>query len=293
MPASRFALALLSLDGVGRVTALRVLERFPTLDALRATPREQVLLRLKGAPHAERTVETLFSDDAFGPALDRAGDVLAALGKKGVRVLSPGDAAWPAGLDALDRARRPAVLYVYGHAEALARPALATLASAPITGPDFEALQDTARRALARGTGLVTAAASGIDVALQKLAVSAGVPSVAVVGSGLARLAPSLRPAAVSLVRAGGLLASPFPMAHGPFEHDAKERALVQAALAQAAVVVAPAAGSPEAEAAAWAAEAGRPLALLPPAPPGAAWARAALVVDGPATAAEAAGMAG
>lgn len=278
---SRFALALLSLDGVGRVTAHRVLERFPTLDALRQTPREQVLLRLKGAPHAERTVETLFSDDAFGPALEQAQALLTTLGRKRIRALTPGDPAWPRGLDALDRADRPAVLYAYGDPGALRQPALATLAAAPIEGPHFETLQAVARNTLRRGAGLVMGAANGVDVALQKLAADAEVPSVAVLGCGLARLAPSLRPAATALVRAGGLLVSPFPMGHGPFDHDDRERALVQAALASVVLVVAPAAGSPEARSAAWAAEAGRPLALIPPAPADADWAEGARVADG------------
>lgn len=288
-----FALALLSLDGVGRVTAHRVLERFPTLDDVRATPREQVLLRLKGAPHAERTVETLFDDGAMAAATARAGEVVEALGRKRVRVLAPGDEAWPAALGALDRSDRPVVLYVYGDPAALSRRALAVLARAPIGGDDFEATQAIARRALRRGVGLVTSAEDGVDVALQKLAAGADVPVVAVMAAGLARLAPSLRPAATALVRAGGALVSPFPMTHGPFEHDARERALVQAALGTAVCAVAPAAGSAEARAAEWAAEAGRPLALLPPAPPDAAWAADALVVSAPQHHEAAAALAG
>ena len=42
---------------------------------------------------------------------------------------------------------------------------------------------------------------------------------------------------------------------------------------------VAPAAGSPEDRAAAWARSAGRPIALVPPAPPGSPWADGALAV--------------
>ena len=127
---SRFALALLSLDGVGRVTAHRLLERFPTLDSLRATPREQVRLRLKGVPNADQTVATLFDDAAFRPALDRAEAEVTALGAKQIGVLTPGGAGrqragWPTGLDALPRADRPVVLYTYGDAGALAGPSLA------------------------------------------------------------------------------------------------------------------------------------------------------------------------
>ena len=287
-----FALALLSLDGVGRVTAHRVLERFPTLDALRSTPREQVLLRLKGAPHAERTVETLFSDDAFGHALERANAVIEALGAKRVRVLAPSDAAWPAGLSDLPRDVRPVVLYAHGEIAVLSRPRLSFLTHAPVDGAVFETTQALARAVMAQGVGLVVGARHGVDVALQKLAVGADVPAVAVAGFGLARIERSMRPAATALVRAGGLLLSPFPMAHGPFDHDDRERALVQAALGRAVCATAPPPESAEDRAAAWAAEAGRALALVPPAPPGAAWASDAHPVDGPASFAAVAALA-
>jgi hypothetical protein len=86
------------------------------------------------------------------------------------------------------------------------------------------------------------------------------------------------------------MLLSPFPMAHGPFPHDDRERALVQAAVAQAVVAAAPAAGSPERRACAWAAEAGVPVAVVgaveadAPADGAAAdepWIRTALRADG------------
>lgn len=283
-----FALALLSLDGVGRVTAHRLLERFPTLDALRATPREQVLLRLKGVPYAERTVETLFSPDDFAPALDRARAVMQALASKRIRVLAATDVP---GLNALPRDVRSVVLYAFGETAALDRPRLSLLTHAPVDGAVFEATQALARDVMSRDVGLVVGARHGVDLALQKLAIGADVPVVAVVGAGLARMERSMRPGATALVRAGGLLVSPFPMAHGPFDHDDRERALVQAALGSAVCAAAPPPGSSEDRAAAWAAEAGRPLALLPPPPPEPDWAAGALRVDGPASFAAVAGL--
>ena len=281
--AAPFALALLSLDGVGRVSVHRVLERFPTLDALRATPREQVLLRLKGVPNADQTVATLFDDGAFRPALDRARAEVEGLRAKGIGVLAPGGAegaAWPAALDALPRADRPVVLYTYGDAGALLRPALSVLARAPVEGGAFETAQALARRA----GGLVVGAQSGVDLALQKVALNAGATVSVVVEAGLARLRPPMRAGATAAVRAGGVLVSSFPMTHGPFDHDDRERALVQAALGRAVAVVSPPAGSPEDRAAAWAAGAGRPVAAVGPAPPEASWAEGALAVDGPAS---------
>ena len=274
-----FALALLSLDGVGRVTAWRLLEHFGSAQAVRRSPREQVLLRLKGVARADRALDAVL-DPAFDRALDRAEAQVRALAGKRIAVLAPGSEAWPAGLMDLDRADRPVVLYAFGDLGALAWPALAVLAGAPLDGGPFEAAQDVARRTASNGRGLVVGAATGVDLALQKLSLAAGLPAVAVLGAGLARLAPPMRPGATALVRAGGLLVSPFDMTHGPFDHDDRQRALVQAALGRAVCAVAPAAGSPEDRAAAWARSAGRPIALVPPAPPGSPWADGALAVS-------------
>jgi len=281
-----FALALLSLDGVGRVTAHRLLERFPSAAAVRAAPREQVLLRLKGVPRADLTVDAVCAP-AFDDALAQAEARIAAFAAKQIAVLTPGADAWPAGLDALPRADRPVVLYAFGDLAALAWPSLAVLAAAPLDAAPFEAAQTVAKAVLARGRGVIVGAAHGVDLALQKLSLGAGVPAVAVVGSGLARLERSMRPGATALTRAGGLLVSPFAMTHGPFPHDDRERALVQAALGRAVLAVAPPADSHEDRAAAWAAEAGRPLLALPPVPSGAAWADAAAEVDDPAAVAD------
>ena len=83
-----FALALLDQEGVGRVTAHRLLERFPTHESLLAYPREQVLIRLKGAPNAERTVARLFDLGVFRDALQKAEDEVKSLAEKHVRVIA-------------------------------------------------------------------------------------------------------------------------------------------------------------------------------------------------------------
>ncbi|MEL6615465.1 MAG: DNA-processing protein DprA [Bacteroidota bacterium] len=253
-----FALALLRLDGVGRVTAHRSLDRWDSLEALRATPREQVRLRLKGAPRADATVEHLFND-ALDAALEAAQAQVEALAPKGISVLASGDDGWPAGLDELPASERPVCLWRYGHADALAPsdgdvPALALLGRAGLPPSSFGAASALAER-FASG-GLVSGAKDGFDLAVQKTALGAGGRVVAVAPCGLAKLEPSLRPGATALVRAGGALVSPFPMGHGPFDHDQREAALVAAALARTAA--GSAAATPEARALAWAAESSR-----------------------------------
>lgn len=253
-----FALALLRLEGVGRVTAHRLLSHWRSPEALRETPREQVLLRLKGAPRAEATVARLFGDE-LDAALDQARKQMDALTPKRIAVLASGDAGWPAGLDDLPASDRPVCLWRYGHADALApdagaAPAVALLGRAGLPTPSFGAATALAERFAPRG--IVTGAKDGFDLAVQKTALGASGRVVAVAPCGLAKLEPSLRPGATALVRAGGALVSPFPMGHGPFEHDEREAALVAAALARA--VAGSAAASPEAKALAWAAESGR-----------------------------------
>ncbi|OZC03492.1 DNA-processing protein DprA [Rubricoccus marinus] len=264
--AAPFALALLRLDGVGRVTAHRVLEHFASPEALRATPREQVLLRLKSAPRADSIVERLFGDE-LDEAMVAAAAQVSALAPKRVAVLASGDAAWPTGLDALPPADRPVAIWAYGHVDAMEAPALALLGRVGLAPAAFEAATRLATQ-FASG-GIVTGAKDGFDLAVQKPAMGAGGRVVAVAPMGLARLTPSLRPGATAVVRAGGVLVSPFPMSHGPFEHDEREAALMQAALAQVAVGAAPEAGSPEARALEWASGAGRAAFALASGPEG------------------------
>jgi predicted Rossmann fold nucleotide-binding protein DprA/Smf involved in DNA uptake len=254
-----FALALLRIDGVGRVTAQRLTAHFPTYDALQATPREQVLLRIKGAPRAADLVGRLFDEDQMRPLLEEASGALDALESQRIAVLTPHDEGWPSGLDALDLADRPAVLYGYGDVDLLTRPSVALFARPPLPGPAFEIAQDLVRTLLRHDLVVVAGAEHGFDVVVHKLCAGAGVPSILVANVGMARIPKPIRPVASAAARAGGLLLSPFPVTHGPFAHDDAERALVMAALARASAFFAPPPDSHEMRALTWAIEHERP----------------------------------
>jgi DNA processing protein len=253
-------LALLRIDGVGRVTAQRLLAHFPTYDALRATPREQVLLRIKGAPRAAALVDTLFDAEAMRPLLAESADALATLASRRIEVLTGHDARWPAGLDALDLAERPAALYAYGDADLLTRPAVALFARPPLPGPAFEIAQDLVRKLIAHDLVVMGGTEHGFDVVVHKLCTSAGRPSILVANAGMARIPKPMRPHVSAAVGAGGLLLSPFPVEHGPFPHDDAERALVMAAAARASAFFTPEPETHEARALEWAVEHDRPV---------------------------------
>lgn len=256
---SAFALALLGSDGIGRVTAQRLLAHFPTYEALRATPREQVLLRIKSAPNAVALIGHLFDEEGMGASLAHAEEMLSTLERQRVEVLTAHDPHWPAGLADLDRADHPVVLYAYGHSDALARPAVALFARPPLPGPAFEVAQDLVRKLIAHGIVAMAGAEHGFDVVVHKLCASAGHPSILVANAGMARIPKPMRPIVSAVVRAGGLLVSPFPMDHGPYGHDDAERALVMTAAARASAFFAVPSDSHEARALAWAVEHDRP----------------------------------
>ena len=255
-----FALALLKQEGVGRVTAHRLLARFPTHRSLLAYPREQVLLRLKGAPNAERTVSRLFDREAFGEALKKAGDELKSLAEKHIRVIAEGHAHWPPGVADLERPNRPVVLYAFGSTEALTRTPVAFHARPPVQGDAFEAAQVLARKLIDEGIPVACGAQTGFDVVMHKLCSAAGAACVMVARSGLARVDNQMRPSVAAAVKAGGVLLSPFPTTHGPFDHDDAERVLLQTAMAGPNVFFAPREHTPEAHALEWALNTNRPV---------------------------------
>lgn len=255
-----FALALLRLDGVGRVTTHRLLAHFPTYEALLATPREQVLVRLKGVAKASDLVARLFDEDAMAPRLEEAQQALRIHTSRHVRVWTPAAEGWPTRLDALDRSDRPVALYSYGISALLAQPTVAILGRAGLSGPAFEQAQALVRRLMDAHVSVIAGAADGFDVVMHKLCYAQRHPSIMIAASGLAKLTPSIRPHASAIVGAQGLVCAPFDMHHGPYPHDDRERAVVQAALAAAVVAVEPQTGSPEAKALAWALDADRPV---------------------------------
>ncbi len=255
-----FALALDAMDGVGRVTAGRLLAHFATYADLLRYPREQVLARIKGAPRSQALVATLFDQEAMAARLEEAQQALAHLQTLRVKLVALPDPVWPTGLNDLPRSNRPFLLYTYGHLEVLARPIIALFARPPISPEPFEQAQALVHHLLPHAVVPATGAAHGFDVVVHKLCYAgrAGYPSLLVASAGMAKAPPPLRPTVSGAVKAGGLFVSPFAMNHGPFEHDDKERALVLAALARACVFFEPQPKTPEWHAMTWAAEAGR-----------------------------------
>lgn len=253
-----FALALLRLDGVGRVTAGRLVDRFGTLDAVRSTPREQVLVRLKGLPRAEALVARLHEAE-MDDRLAEAETALGRMAERRIAVLTTHHPDWPSNLNDLDESERPVVLYAFGEAAVLRRPLVAFLAPAAMHPEGFETAQALVRRLPERGLVPACGVQHGFDTVVGKLAMSASSPAVLVASAGLARIPPTMRAIAAAVVKAGGVLVSPFPVDHGPFPHDDAERARVLAAMSRAVAGFSMTEDSPELRACRWALDHDRP----------------------------------
>lgn len=258
------ALALLQVEGLGRVTAQRMLAHFPNYDALRAAPREQLRLRIKGAPKADHLVQSVLDTEKMEERIAEAEAALAALAERRIEVLTQHDPRWPEGLGTLDRSDHPVVLYVYGDVDLLTRPAAALFARPPLPGPAFEVAQNLVRALIAHGIVVVGGAEHGFDVVVHKLCASAGHPSILVTNVGMAKVPKPMRPTVSAAVRAGGLLVSPFAPEHGPFAHDDAERALIMTAMANASAFFAPPPGSHEDRAMRWSVGANKPTFGVP-----------------------------
>ncbi len=196
-----------------------------------------------------------------------AGDpepIIAVLRADGLQVVTIEDGTYPARLRALEEP--PPVLFVLGSVEALAaRHAVAIVGTRRPT----EAGRRVAARiadAIARvGAVVVSGLAVGIDGAAHAAVVSAGQPTVAVLGSGHRRLFPRAHGRlAEAIVSGGGAVVSELPPDVEATRGTFPRRNRVISGLAEATVVVEAAVGSGALITARWALEQGRGCFVVP-----------------------------
>jgi predicted Rossmann fold nucleotide-binding protein DprA/Smf involved in DNA uptake len=153
---------------------------------------------------------------------------LAALEALGARIVTPADSDWPPGF--ADLPDPPAFLTVRG---TLPRDGIAVIGARDVAEEE-RSFARTLAAALQRP--IIAGLAPGIDDAAHRGALDAGQPTVAYVGSGLARAEdPAL---ADAIVAAGGAVASEYGHAADATIWTRRRRDRLQAAHARAAVLV-------------------------------------------------------
>jgi len=172
----------------------------------------------------------LIDDDAARAALDAAHS-------SGARVVVRSDEEYPATL--ADLCDPPSALYARGRLDCLARRCVAIVGSRAATAYGRSVAAAMAAEFAAFGVTVVSGLARGIDAAAHRGAVDAGVPTVAVLGSGMRALYPPYHALLVDeIVARGGAVLSEFPPDQSARAFQFPLRNRIVAALAHATVVV-------------------------------------------------------
>lgn len=186
--------------------------------------------------------------------------------RHGMRVLIPGDAHWPSGIDALgDRA--PVALWAKGDTELLTEPVwerLTVTGARASTGYGEHITTELVQSAVEEGHRVFSGGAYGIDGAAHRTALASGGPTVAVLAGGLDRLYPAGHTDLLTRISRQGLLLSEVPPGAAPTKWRFLQRGRLLAALSGAVVVTEAGYRSGTLHTAARAVELGRPVGAVP-----------------------------
>ncbi len=190
---------------------------------------------------------------------------LAAAGRTGVSLLTPGDPSWPHRLDDLG-AHAPVCLWVRGDAGALTAgaPAVALVGARAASAYGEHVAMELSAELARRGVAVISGAAYGIDGAAHRAALAAGGITVALLAGGVDRPYPAGHTTLLDRIAASGAVVGEVPCGAAPTKWRFLQRNRLIAALADATVVVEAGRRSGSLNTAGHAAELGRPLGAVP-----------------------------
>ena len=219
---------LKSVPGVGNHLFKRLIERFGSpAAALRAPVAE--LGRVEGI--SRRTVDAMRSHRA--PDAGRVEIEAACRG--GFRIVTLSDPAYPRLLREIPDP--PPMLYVHGELEGLERP-IAVVGSRHATAYGVDTTHRLCADLAAVGCTVVSGMAVGIDAAAHEGALAGGGRTVAVLGSGLAKVYPPQHRRLFDRIAARGAVVSEFPIDADPEAHHFPVRNRIISGMSLGTVVV-------------------------------------------------------
>jgi len=183
----------------------------------------------------------------------------------GARLVVPGDAAWPAGLDDLG-VHAPPALWVRGDASLLGRleRSVAIVGARAATGYGEHVTIELASGLVDRGFAIVSGAAFGIDGAAHRAALASRGSTVAFLAGGVDRFYPSAHETLLTRIVDHGAVVSEVPCGTAPTKWRFLMRNRLIAAASRATVVVEAGWRSGSLNTAGHAAQLGRPLGAVP-----------------------------
>lgn len=180
----------------------------------------------------------------------------------GHAVVTLADADYPRPL--LEIPDPPALLYLHGRRELLARPGLAIVGSRSATPQGLSNAEQFARSFSAAGLTIVSGLALGIDAAAHRGGLDRAGSSIAVLGTGADILYPQRNRALGERISREGLIVSEFALGTPPHGNNFPRRNRIIAGLARGCLVVEAALASGSLITARLAAEQGREVFAIP-----------------------------
>ncbi|MBX3087347.1 MAG: DNA-processing protein DprA [Cryobacterium sp.] len=248
--------------------------------AVASEPGDTVTGRMVRAVGASETVARALADEVpvgpdgdtwqrrLAPRLDAAHiqRVLAETEQHGMRVLIPGDAEWPAGVDALGDGA-PVALWAKGDTGLLSRPVwdrLTVTGARASTAYGEHATTELVQSAVADSRVVFSGGAYGIDGAAHRAALASDGSTVTVLAGGLDRLYPAGHTDLLTRIGKEGLLLSELPPGAAPTRWRFLQRGRLLAALSGTVLIAEAGYRSGTLHTAARASELGRPVGAIP-----------------------------
>ena len=245
-------LRLTLIPGIGGETQRKLLAAFGLPDAVFAAGRLAVRSVV-----GERA-DLLFDSDP-AEAVDRS---LAWAEQPGQHILTLADLAYPQVL--LEIPDPPSLLYVRGNPELLQRRGLAIVGSRNATPQGLQTAETFAKSLAARGLGIISGLALGIDAAAHRGALAAAGETIAVIGTGADRVYPARNKELAMAIAERGAIVSEFPLGTPAIAANFPRRNRIISGLSRGVLVVEAAPESGSLITARLAAEQGREVFAIP-----------------------------
>lgn len=217
---------------------------------------------------AEATVDDINAALARWQPRVKSGVAVTALrqaARLSVRLLVPGDSAWPAGLGDLG-SHAPLALWLRGHESTLAGAdsAIALVGARAATGYGEHVTMEASAGLVDRGYTIVSGAAYGIDGMAHRAALASSGQTIAFLAGGVDRFYPSGHDALLTRIVEAGAVLSELPCGSPPTKWRFLQRNRLIAAVSRATVVLEAGWRSGSLNTAGHAAALGRPLGAVP-----------------------------
>jgi DNA processing protein len=257
MTSQEALVALNMLPKIGPVRVRRLLEAFGDSPASILGAAKDRLMRVDGI--GEETAKILHGwQDHADP-----GTEIREAAARGISIITQEDEDYPAPL--LESYDPPLLLYVWGKLEARDKHAISVVGSRRATHYGMQATKKLSYQIAQAGFTIISGLARGIDTAAHEAAVAANGRTIAVLGSGLAKLFPPENLALAEKIASGfGAVVSEFPLHTSPDKQTFPMRNRIVAAWARAVLVVECPAWSGSLITANLASEYGKPIFAVP-----------------------------